>query len=103
MTISAGGRAVTRRPKTTPGSAIGVIVKRAERIARQHGIAFPSDRAARLIALVHERHPIRLTDLAKAERDEDLAHDVFGILRNANRKTGELLHGFSPRYSRPTP
>ena len=32
-------------------------------------------------------------------RDQDLAHDVAGIMRHLDRETGELRDGFTPRFA----
>ncbi len=42
--------------------------------------------------------PLKLDELLKAE-DFDFAHDVFGIRRYINRKTGKLENCFLPRFS----
>ena len=41
---------------------------------------------------------LRLELLADAET-HDFMHDVWGIMRNINRQTGELENCFLPRYS----
>lgn len=50
------------------------------------------------IAAVHASNPLRLGELAKAP-DGDFFHDIRGIERNLNRKTGQLENSFDPRYS----
>lgn len=42
--------------------------------------------------------PLRLRDLLNAD-DVDFGHDVFGISRYLDRRTGKLTENFSPRYS----
>lgn len=42
--------------------------------------------------------PLFLADLLEAP-DSDFVHDVFGIRRHINRKTGALGDGFWPRYA----
>ena len=41
---------------------------------------------------------LKLSELANAKQS-DLAHDVYGIRRHLNRKTGELEDCFLPRYA----
>ncbi len=41
---------------------------------------------------------LRLPELSKAN-DGDLFHDVIGIYKHLNRRTGKLENCFSPRYS----
>jgi hypothetical protein len=43
--------------------------------------------------------PLRLAELLAAE-DLDFAHDVFGIRRHIDRKTGKLGDGFVPRFAK---
>jgi hypothetical protein len=43
-------------------------------------------------------NPLKLVELLQADKF-DFAHDVFGIHRHINRKTGILGHCFLPRYS----
>ena len=43
--------------------------------------------------------PLRLAELLKAD-DFNFAHDVFGIQRKIDRRTGKINDGFSPRFSK---
>lgn len=43
--------------------------------------------------------PLRLDDLLKAD-DFNFSHDILGIRRHLDRKTGKLGGFFSPRFSR---
>ena len=43
--------------------------------------------------------PLKLKELAEAS-DFDLAHDMGGIIRHIDRKTGQLTGCFLPRYAR---
>lgn len=43
-------------------------------------------------------NPLRLIDLVQA-KDHEVIHDVGGIYRHLDRRTGKLRDGFSPRYS----
>lgn len=46
--------------------------------------------------------PLRLSELLEAPA-YDFAHDVSGIMRHLNRKTGKLGGCFLPRFSAPEP
>lgn len=46
----------------------------------------------------HHHHKLRLTDLLKSDRFNFL-HDVCGIQKHINRKTGKLGNHFLPRFS----
>lgn len=77
------------------------IVTRAQSRYRAAGIAAP----ARLelimdLAAVHARCPLRLAEMAAAD-DADLMHDIIGIRRHLDRRTGELRR-FAPRFARAT-
>ncbi len=41
--------------------------------------------------------PLRLADLLAAD-DFNFAHDVFGIMRHIDRRTGRLDNHFVPRF-----
>ncbi len=43
--------------------------------------------------------PLRLNDMAKG-RDIDIIHDVTGIIRHLDTRTGQLTDGFLPRYAK---
>jgi hypothetical protein len=43
--------------------------------------------------------PLKLEDLFKSD-EENFLHDVCGISRHINRRTGKLLHCFLPRFSK---
>ena len=45
-------------------------------------------------------NPLKLQELLDADEDNFL-HDVFGIRRHLNRRTGELEDFFVPRFSQP--
>lgn len=51
------------------------------------------------ISAAHENCPLRLDDLLKAD-DFNFLHDVYGIIRHLNRKTGELENLFLPRFAK---
>jgi len=41
--------------------------------------------------------PLRLQEMLNSD-DENFTHDIFGIYRHLNRKTGELENCFVPRF-----
>lgn len=43
-------------------------------------------------------NPLRLEGLYLAD-DFNFAHDILGIRQHLDRSTGQLLNGFTPRYS----
>lgn len=51
------------------------------------------------ISVVHHKLPLRLLEMAEAP-DFDLIHDISGINRHLDRKTGELRDCFVPRFAR---
>jgi hypothetical protein len=52
------------------------------------------------LSAVHAHTPLRLEELAEAD-DFNLAHDVCGIQRHLDRRTGKLGGCFVPRYAVP--
>jgi uncharacterized protein DUF6874 len=50
------------------------------------------------LAVAHNACPLKLAELLAAD-DANLAHDIGGIGRHLNRKTGELGGLFQPRYA----
>lgn len=52
-----------------------------------------------LLAVHANGCPLKLTDMLNAD-DFQFAHDVFGIARHLNRKTGRLENCFLPRYAK---
>ena len=63
--------------KTTRASAIGRIAARARRLHLKAGEK-PPENLERILWAYHQRHPLRLTALAKTS-DVHLLHDVCGI------------------------
>lgn len=51
------------------------------------------------ISATHARCPLRLADLLTAN-DFNFGHDICGIQRHLNRKTGRLENSFLPRFAR---
>ena len=75
------------------------IAKRASRMADELGFPYAVFDAVMDIDSVHlNGNPLDLERLLNAD-DFNFAHDVFGIRKNINRRTGKLENFFSPRYS----
>ena len=81
-------------------SVVTRILDRAEALSRQAGA--PLDRLSLDMDLsaTHAVTPLRLADLLAAD-DFHFAHDVFGIMRHINRRTGRLEDHFVPRFCAP--
>ena len=52
------------------------------------------------LSATHAVTPLRLGDLLAAD-DFHFAHDVFGIMRHIDRRTGRLDDHFVPRFCAP--
>lgn len=50
------------------------------------------------ISTAHIKTPLKLKELLNAS-DFDLVHDVAGIIKHVDHKTGELKNCFLPRYT----
>ena len=50
------------------------------------------------IAIAHCKNPLRLRDWLLTD-DGNFMHDIMGICKNINRKTGEMKNCFLPRFS----
>lgn len=50
------------------------------------------------ISAVYVHTPLKLEALFETD-DFNFAHDVFGIMRNIDRQTGELANCFLPRFT----
>jgi len=75
------------------------IAKRAVQMADVHGVDYPMMDAHMDLTATHMNgNPLRLADLLVAD-DANFAHDVFGIRRHINRRTGQLENCFVPRFS----
>ena len=75
------------------------IAQRAVRLARQAGAKADVLTHSMDVTACHANgNPLRLSDLLAAD-DANFAHDVFGIYRHLDRKTGQLRDCFAPRYS----
>lgn len=51
------------------------------------------------IEATHENCPLRLKDFLNAD-NFNFAHDIYGIINNLNRESGELENCFLPRFSK---
>jgi len=68
-------------------------------MAKEMGIKYEKMAAIMDISATHSNGtPLKLQELLDAD-DMNFAHDVFGILANINRRTGQLENCFVPRYS----
>jgi hypothetical protein len=80
-----------------------LIVEIAERIERELP-NYPDDRRTLIMDLnaCHSNGcPLQLEELLNADRFE-FAHDIYGIRKAINRRTGELTEDcFVPRYAQP--
>ena len=79
---------------------ISEIAKRAERLEL---VNTPGERLALEmdIAATHSNgNPLKLGELLAAP-DFDFTHDVTGIRRHIDRRSGQLKNFFLPRYSQP--
>lgn len=86
--------------KTTPAErqVIFAIATRAGHIIKEHKLRLAmSDVAMDIIACHCNGCPLRLDDLLAAD-DTNFIHDVFGINRHLDRKTGALKDCFYPRF-----
>lgn len=75
------------------------IAERAVAMAAEVGVEYRKMDAMMDIDAVHSNgNPLRLQDLLDAD-NFNFAHDVFGIRRYLDRRTGQLTEFFVPRYS----
>ena len=78
------------------------IAKRASAMAAANGFRDPRMEALMDVEACHcNGTPLRLLELAEAD-DFNFAHDVFGIRRHIDRKTGRLGDCFLPRFASTT-
>ena len=75
------------------------IAKRAVAIATDAGVDYDIVTALMDITACHcNGCPLKLAELEKAD-DGNFSHDIFGIRRHIDRRTGELGDCFLPRFS----
>ena len=78
---------------------INKIVKRAIKMAKTLDIEYEKQDCDMDITACHANgNPLRLQEMLDAN-DFNFCHDVFGIRNCLNRRTGKLMHMFSPRFS----
>jgi len=86
---------------TLPSSdhdTIGKIAQRAVFLYAQHDICVDRLTVLLDVTTCHSQgQPLRLDDLLGAD-DFNFMHDIGGINRHLDRKTGQLLDGFRPRF-----
>lgn len=75
------------------------IVSRANRMLKTRGHKLDGLSLYMDIAATCAHTPLDLRQLAEFP-DFDFVHDVFGIMRHINRRTGELENCFVPRSAR---
>lgn len=78
------------------------IVQRALPIFRDAGIPQTRLDIEMDIAAVHAVCPLKLAELRDADKF-NFTHDIAGIYRHLNRRTGELEDCFVPRFAQPAP
>ena len=85
-------------------NTIAAIAKRGVALAKKYGIygiyRDYNTLSMDLTAVHLNDVPLRLSDLRKAD-DANFGHDVFGIVRYIDRKTGKLTDCFLPRFAQP--
>ena len=74
------------------------IVERAIKIAKSHDNHFRGLDLEMDIAATCHHTPLKLHELLKAD-DANFMHDVFGIMRHIDRRTGLLMDCFVPRFA----
>lgn len=86
--------------KVTPEESklIDAIAERASIMAEKHGVDYRKVDAMMDVTACHKNGcPLKLKELAEASNG-DFSHDVFGIRRHIDRRTGALGGFFLPRY-----
>lgn len=78
---------------------VNEIVARTAKMEGLHGARLDRLSLEMDLAAVHVHTPLRLADLLAAD-DFDFTHDVWGIQRHIDRKTGRLMNHFLPRFAR---
>lgn len=78
---------------------ISKIIKRASKLFEGFGIRIDLLSLSMDIEAVHSNGcPLRLVDLLFAA-NSDFTHDIAGIMKHIDRKTGKLTDCFLPRYA----
>lgn len=76
--------------------AVERIVERAAVMETAHGSKLDRLSLRMDLGATHAKCPLELKRLAEFP-DFDFAHDIYGIMRHMNRRTGELEDCFVPR------
>lgn len=82
--------------------AVERIVERAGAMEEKYGHQLDRLSLEMDLEATHAKCPLELKRLAEFP-DFDFAHDVYGIMRHLNRRTGELEDFFVPRCAIPDP
>lgn len=78
---------------------IDAIVERAATLAHKYDTSVNRFELTMDITATHANGcPLKLDELIQA-RDSDFVHDVFGIRRHIDRRTGQLGDCFLPRFA----
>jgi hypothetical protein len=84
---------LTREERKT----VNQIAARAVALFRKGGVRLRKADVVMDLTAVHAKMPLRLADMLAAD-DFNLGHDVAGIWKHLNRRTGELEDFFVPRF-----
>ncbi len=79
------------------------IAERAVAMAEKHGVPYTIQDATMDIYACHSSGCRLQLDTLLSADDGNFAHDVFGIRRHIDRKTGRLQNCFLPRYAEHEP
>ena len=73
------------------------------RIAKHFGDRIPGAKVELMldIGCVHKTHNLDLDSMLEDLDSPSVAHDVFGIYNNLDRKTKQLTRSWTPRFGRP--
>lgn len=74
------------------------ITQRAVLVARENKVPLSPLHTLTSLGTTQIHHPLRLRDLLAADEDE-LMHEVLGIVQNLDPDTGRLEGLFSPRFT----
>jgi len=74
------------------------IAKKAVKLANEFETKINYQTLVMDLEVVHNNIPLNLNNLLIAD-SENFLHDIYGIMGNIDRETGELKNGFAPRFS----
>lgn len=99
--IQAGERTLKFDASKFEVGIINQIANRAVAMANNYGVAYDKMTAFMDIDACHSSGmPLQLGALLEAD-EANFAHDVFGIRRHINRRTGQIEGCFVPRFAMP--